>query len=173
MRVHSAGRSADLLLFFVFFKKSQRRAQSLEHFTVCCRFCSLFIRYTVRDCFARCSSEARFLLLKRFQFARSERLEVKPIRRIPMRKPEARIQEISWLDFLLCFVLLFSRLLKQSAMKMFVVFTVCMSVVVLASAQADQKVKNCNEVRTAYSSKGFNVNDVPNKGVHGELHCFY
>ncbi|KAL0175802.1 hypothetical protein M9458_028132, partial [Cirrhinus mrigala] len=51
-------------------------------------------------------------------------------------------------------------------MKMFVVFTVCMSVVVLASAQADQKVKNCNEVRTAYSSKGFNVNDVPNKGVH-------
>ncbi len=56
---------------------------------------------------------------------------------------------------------------------MFVVFTVCMSVVVLASAQADQKVKNCNEVRSAYSSKGFNVNDVPNKGVHGELHWFY
>ncbi|ROJ29406.1 hypothetical protein DPX16_13850 [Anabarilius grahami] len=52
-------------------------------------------------------------------------------------------------------------------MKMFVVFTVCLSVVVLASAQADQKLKNCNEVRTAYSSKGFNVNDVPNKGVHG------
>ncbi len=56
---------------------------------------------------------------------------------------------------------------------MFVAFTVCMSVVVLASAQADQKVKNCNEVRSAYSSKGFNVNDVPNKGVHGELHWFY
>lgn len=55
-------------------------------------------------------------------------------------------------------------------MKMFAVFTVCMSVVVLVSAQADQKVKNCNEVRSAYSSKGFNVNDVPNKGVHGELH---
>ncbi|KAK7138108.1 hypothetical protein R3I94_013668 [Phoxinus phoxinus] len=53
-------------------------------------------------------------------------------------------------------------------MKMFVVFTVCMSVVVLASAQAEQKLKNCNEVRTAYSSKGFNVNDVPNKGVHGD-----
>uniref|UniRef100_A0A8C1U8S6 Glypican 4 n=1 Tax=Cyprinus carpio TaxID=7962 RepID=A0A8C1U8S6_CYPCA len=52
-------------------------------------------------------------------------------------------------------------------MKMFVVFAACMSLVVLASAQADQKVKNCNEVRTAYSSKGFNVNDVPNKGVHG------
>lgn len=52
-------------------------------------------------------------------------------------------------------------------MKMIVVFTVCMSVVVLASAQADQKSKNCNEVRTAYSSKGFNVNDVPNKGVQG------
>ncbi|XP_039521636.1 glypican-4-like [Pimephales promelas] len=53
-------------------------------------------------------------------------------------------------------------------MKMLVVFTVCMSVVVLASAQAEQKLKNCNEVRTAYSSKGFNVNDVPNKGVHGD-----
>ncbi|XP_026136720.1 glypican-6-like [Carassius auratus] len=50
-------------------------------------------------------------------------------------------------------------------MKMFVVFAVCMSLVV--SAQADQKLKNCNEVKTAYSSKGFNVNDVPNKGVHG------
>lgn len=79
-------------------------------------------------------------------------------------------------DFVL-FVLLsitFSApLLKQSAMKMFVVFTVCLSVVVLASAQADQKLKNCNEVRTAYSSKGFNVNDVPNKGVHGELRLFY
>lgn len=61
-------------------------------------------------------------------------------------------------------------MLKKSAMKMFAVFTVCMSVVVLVSAQADQKVKNCNEVRSAYSSKGFNVNDVPNKGVHGELH---
>ncbi|KAM7389408.1 hypothetical protein PAMP_023389 [Pampus punctatissimus] len=30
---------------------------------------------------------------------------------------------------------------------------------------AEQKLKNCNEVRAAYSSKGFNVNDVPNKGV--------
>ncbi|XP_055034011.1 glypican-4 [Misgurnus anguillicaudatus] len=52
-------------------------------------------------------------------------------------------------------------------MKMMVLFTVCLSVVVLVSAQAEQKLKNCNEVRTAYSSKGFNVNDVPNKGVHG------
>ncbi|XP_052470648.1 glypican-6 [Carassius gibelio] len=51
--------------------------------------------------------------------------------------------------------------------KMLVVFTVCLSLVVLASAQADQKAKSCNDVRTAYSSKGFNVNDVPNKGVHG------
>ncbi|XP_077092272.1 glypican-4 [Siphateles boraxobius] len=51
---------------------------------------------------------------------------------------------------------------------MFFVFTLCMSVVVLASAQAEQKLKNCNEVKTAYSSKGFNVNDVPNKGVHGD-----
>ncbi|XP_051505990.1 glypican-4 [Myxocyprinus asiaticus] len=51
-------------------------------------------------------------------------------------------------------------------MKMIFAFPVCMSVVILASAQTDQK-KNCNEVRTAYSSKGFNVNDVPNKGVQG------
>lgn len=60
-------------------------------------------------------------------------------------------------------------------MKMFFVFTVCMSVVVvvLASAQADQNLNSCNVVRIAYSSKGFNVNDVPNKGVHGELHWFY
>ncbi|CAL8356558.1 unnamed protein product [Merluccius merluccius] len=32
---------------------------------------------------------------------------------------------------------------------------------------AETKTKNCNEVRDAYSSKGFNVNDVPNKGVQG------
>lgn len=53
-------------------------------------------------------------------------------------------------------------------MKLIVAFTVSLSVLVLA--QAEQKLKNCNEVRTAYSSKGFNVNDVPNKGVHGTLH---
>ncbi|XP_056625847.1 glypican-4 [Triplophysa dalaica] len=52
-------------------------------------------------------------------------------------------------------------------MKLIAVFTVCLSVVVSASAQAEQKLKNCNEVRTAYSSIGLNVNDVPNKGVHG------
>lgn len=40
--------------------------------------------------------------------------------------------------------------------------------VVALSATAEQKSKNCNEVRAAYSSKGFNVNDVPNKGVNGE-----
>lgn len=54
-------------------------------------------------------------------------------------------------------------------MKLIAVFTVCLSVVVSASAQAEQKLKNCNEVKTAYSSIGFNVNDVPNKGVHGRL----
>ncbi|XP_052005753.1 glypican-6-like [Xyrauchen texanus] len=51
-------------------------------------------------------------------------------------------------------------------MNMIFAFPVCLSVVILASAQTDQK-KNCNEVRSAYSSKGFNVNDVPNKGVQG------
>ncbi|XP_077434396.1 glypican-4 [Vanacampus margaritifer] len=40
-------------------------------------------------------------------------------------------------------------------------------VVFCVSATAEQKSKNCNDVRDAYSSKGFNVNDVPNKGVNG------
>ncbi|XP_056899279.1 glypican-4 [Takifugu flavidus] len=40
-------------------------------------------------------------------------------------------------------------------------------VVLVLSGTAEQKSKNCNEVRAAYSSKGFNVNDVPNKGVNG------
>ncbi|XP_061784097.1 glypican-4 isoform X1 [Nerophis lumbriciformis] len=39
-------------------------------------------------------------------------------------------------------------------------------VVLCLSATAEQKLTNCNEVRAAYSSKGFNVNDVPNKGVN-------
>lgn len=42
-------------------------------------------------------------------------------------------------------------------------------VVLVLSGTAEQKSKNCNEVRAAYSSKGFNVNDVPNKGVNGEF----
>ncbi len=87
MRVHSAG----LLLFFV--KKSHNEERKVLS-------TSLFIRYTLRDCFARCSSEARVLLLKKIQFVRSERLEdAKPIRRVSMRKPDLRIEEISWLDF--------------------------------------------------------------------------
>ncbi|XP_060936280.1 glypican-4 [Limanda limanda] len=36
-----------------------------------------------------------------------------------------------------------------------------------APGTAEQKLKNCNEVRDAYSSMGFNVNDVPNKEVDG------
>ncbi|XP_062379961.1 glypican-4 [Sardina pilchardus] len=39
--------------------------------------------------------------------------------------------------------------------------------VIFVSAKAESKTKNCNDVKEAYSSKGFNVNDVPNKGVHG------
>lgn len=46
--------------------------------------------------------------------------------------------------------------------------TVGTLVVLAVSGTAEQKLKNCNEVRAAYSSKGFNVNDVPNKGVNGE-----
>ncbi|CAJ1058328.1 glypican-4-like [Xyrichtys novacula] len=43
----------------------------------------------------------------------------------------------------------------------------CTVVLSSASGTAEQKLKNCNEVRVAYSSKGFNANDVPNKGVSG------
>lgn len=56
-------------------------------------------------------------------------------------------------------------------MKSMLVLCVVNTLVVLAlSVTAEQKSKNCNEVRAAYSSKGFNVNDVPNKGVNGEFH---
>lgn len=48
-----------------------------------------------------------------------------------------------------------------------VLCVVCTAVVLSVSGTAEQKLKNCNEVRAAYSSKGFNVNDVPNKGVNG------
>ncbi|TWW55824.1 hypothetical protein D4764_09G0008740 [Takifugu flavidus] len=44
-------------------------------------------------------------------------------------------------------------------------------VVLVLSGTAEQKSKNCNEVRAAYSSKGFNVNDVPNKGVNDSPDC--
>lgn len=56
-------------------------------------------------------------------------------------------------------------------MKSLLVLCVVNTLVVLAlSGTAEQKSKNCNEVRAAYSSKGFNVNDVPNKGVNGEFY---
>lgn len=55
-------------------------------------------------------------------------------------------------------------------MKSLLVLCVVNTLVVSAlSGAAEQKSKNCNEVRVAYSSKGFNVNDVPNKGVNGEF----
>ncbi|XP_075993991.1 glypican-4 [Genypterus blacodes] len=43
----------------------------------------------------------------------------------------------------------------------------CSLLVFTASTSTEPKSRNCNEVRAAYSSKGFNVNDVPNKGVQG------
>lgn len=53
-------------------------------------------------------------------------------------------------------------------MKTTLVFSTVYTLVVLfLSAKAESKSKNCNEVKAAYRSKGFNVNDVPNKGVHG------
>lgn len=55
-------------------------------------------------------------------------------------------------------------------MKLIVALAVCVSALIWGSAASpsEQKSKNCNEVRTAYSSKGFNSNDVPNKGVYGK-----
>lgn len=50
---------------------------------------------------------------------------------------------------------------------LFLLSVVCTLVALTFSATAEQKLRNCNEVRAAYSSKGFNVNDVPNKGVNG------
>lgn len=53
-------------------------------------------------------------------------------------------------------------------MKPVLVATVYTLVVLFCSAKAESsKSKNCNEVRAAYSSKGLNVNDVPEKGVNG------
>lgn len=55
-------------------------------------------------------------------------------------------------------------------MKTLLVLCIVCPLVVVAlavSGTAEQKLKNCNEVRAAYSSKGFNINDVPNKGVNG------
>ncbi|XP_076877348.1 glypican-4 [Brachyhypopomus gauderio] len=52
-------------------------------------------------------------------------------------------------------------------MKTTVALAVCVYGAICALAATEQKSKNCNEVRTAYSSKGFNINDVPNKGIHG------
>ncbi|KAL3972668.1 insulin-like 5 [Sarotherodon galilaeus] len=52
----------------------------------------------------------------------------------------------------------------KSLLALCVVWTV---VVLSVSGTAEQKLNNCNEVRAAYSSKGFNVNDVPNKGING------
>ena len=51
-------------------------------------------------------------------------------------------------------------------MKKMLVFSAL--VVLFVSIAAEPKTKNCNDVRAAYSSKGFNINDVPNKGVQGE-----
>ncbi|XP_064182329.1 glypican-4 [Anguilla rostrata] len=47
------------------------------------------------------------------------------------------------------------------------VSTVCTLAVIVVLAKAEPKSKSCNEVRLAYSSKGFNLNDVPNQGVNG------
>ncbi|XP_036380800.1 glypican-4-like [Megalops cyprinoides] len=44
---------------------------------------------------------------------------------------------------------------------------VCTLAVFLVAARAEPKSKSCSEVRAAYSSKGFNLNDVPHEGVNG------
>lgn len=55
----------------------------------------------------------------------------------------------------------------KSLLALCVVWTVA-----VVSGTEEQKLNNCNEVRAAYSSKGFNVNDVPGKGVNGETHFY-
>ncbi|XP_021452539.2 glypican-4 isoform X1 [Oncorhynchus mykiss] len=50
---------------------------------------------------------------------------------------------------------------------MLVFSTVYTLALLFVSTKAEPNSKSCIEVRAAYSSKGFNVNDVPNKGVHG------
>ncbi|XP_072292255.1 glypican-4 [Eucyclogobius newberryi] len=53
-------------------------------------------------------------------------------------------------------------------MKSLLLLSVACSLVAGAfSTTAEQKLRNCNDVRAAYSSKGFNSNDVPHKGVNG------
>ncbi|KAM9414010.1 glypican-4 isoform 1-T1 [Salvelinus alpinus] len=53
-------------------------------------------------------------------------------------------------------------------MKTMLVFsTVYTFAVLFVSTKAEPKSTSCNEVRAAYSSKGFNSNDVPNKGIQG------
>ncbi|MBN3297473.1 glypican-4 [Amia ocellicauda] len=44
---------------------------------------------------------------------------------------------------------------------------ICTLAVICVSAQAELKSKSCTEVRKAYGSKGFNLNDVPHQGVSG------
>lgn len=51
-----------------------------------------------------------------------------------------------------------------------VLCVVCTLAVLSVSGNSEPKLKNCNEVRAAFSSKGFNVNDVPNKGINGEFY---
>uniref|UniRef100_A0AAY4D6J7 Glypican 4 n=1 Tax=Denticeps clupeoides TaxID=299321 RepID=A0AAY4D6J7_9TELE len=43
----------------------------------------------------------------------------------------------------------------------------CCVVFLLGAATPESRSKSCTDVRAAYSSKGFNVNDVPNTGVEG------
>ncbi|XP_007554783.1 glypican-4 [Poecilia formosa] len=48
-----------------------------------------------------------------------------------------------------------------------VLCVVCTLAVLTVSGTSEPKLKNCNEVREAFTSKGFNMNDAPNKVVNG------
>ncbi|KAJ8015108.1 hypothetical protein DPEC_G00022710 [Dallia pectoralis] len=50
---------------------------------------------------------------------------------------------------------------------MFVFSTAYTLALLFLFTEAEPRSKSCKEVKAAYSSKGFNVNDVPNKGVQG------
>lgn len=75
---------------------------------------------------------------------------------------------VSFLVFCFCFFFFF---VSPTNMKTLLVLCVVSTLLVLTeSVTAEQKLRNCNEVRAAFTSKGLNVNDVPNKGVHGEFY---
>lgn len=97
VRVHSAGRSADLLLFFIFFKKAETKsAKSWLPFCLLL-FAAFYSVHTAGLFRSLLFSEARFLLLKKTQLARPERLKEVKHRKTP--HPHEATRSASRRDF--------------------------------------------------------------------------